>query len=790
MTHFFTPARALRWVLAISLAITGVTVHAATQVNVAVVTDGPQLQLKEVEDVFREELLALTANEFDVQFQNRVADWSSASVERALSSAYEDSSIDMVLVLGIAANQLAVSRDRFPKPTFMPLVFNPDILDAPVDNDRSGRRNLNYLADRVPFGEDLASFQRVTPFQNAVLLTDRAIIEAIPRSREYLREQGAGVTFTFVGHDGENHDLLSRIPADTEAILLGGLPRLPRADLDALLAGLAQRQLPSFSLVSESEVVRGALAADTVQTDYRRMARRNALNMQAVMLGERAEDQPVYYDGKRQLTINMDTARAIGLSPRFDVLSEAELLNMQVTATGPELNLVRVAQLAMAENLDLAVSEFDVAVGEQSVASARSTLLPQLSVGGNYTLRRDQVLTRTPGFAERSTAGVVSLDQLVYSEAARSGYQQEKFLQQGRVAALDAVRLDQVLNATTAYLQALRAENQLKIQQENLGLTKSNLELARDRVRAGSASNADVYRWEARLAEARSTVFAARAALRQAEDALNRLLNQAAGTPLRLGTPSKNDPFTMTVEDFDRLVNSPRRFDWFMDFSVVVGLEQAPELAQLQAQLEAVARDRVARRRAYFVPDVSVQAQYSDSIDASGLGSGSDFDTVNDWSVSLNASWPLFDSGQRRSQLSRATLQERQLTTQIAATRQRIEQSVRSAMHVAQSSYVNIDLSQSGAEASRKNLALVSDAYRQGSVTIIELLDAQNQSLSADLNANNAIHDFLINIMNYQRAVGSFDFLLPVEAQAERTQSLLRYIETQEAQRTTPGVKP
>ena len=143
-------------------------------------------------------------------------------------------------------------------------------------------------------------------------------------------------------------------------------------------------------------------------------------------------------------------------------------------------------------------------------------------------------------------------------------------------------------------------------------------------------------------------------------------------------------------------------FGWFIDFNIELGLEASPDLAQLQAQIDAASRDVVGRRRAFWAPDISVQAQYTDNLNASGLGSGTPIDELNDWSVTLNASWPLFDSGIRRSQLSRATLLERQLETQKAATVQRIEQNIRASMLAAQASYASIDLSEAGARGCSK----------------------------------------------------------------------------------------
>ncbi len=766
------------------------SVGAQDRFNVAVITDGPQYQLEEVAQQFQDELISLTSGEFIVAYRLIPADWSVASVNAAFETAYADPQIDMVLVLGFAGNQLAIAREQFPKPTFLPLVFNPELLGAPVEQNRSGRRNLNYLADRAPFADDLEVFQRIVPFDHAAILVDAEILKAIPHAGEMLKAQGPGVQFSFVGHDGTDNDLIRRLPADAEVVFLGGLPRLPTARFDQLLEDLAGRGLPSFSLVSENEVRRGALAANTVTTDYGRLARRNALNMQAVMLGERAEDQPIFFDGKRQLTINMATARTIGLSPRFDVLSEAELINVDPGAEGPALGLETVARLALERNLDLVVADYDVTIGAQDVLSARSNLLPQINVAAGTTLRRDQALARGPGAAERSTSGSLNLTQTVYSDAAWSGYQQQQFLQQARQSSLEAVRLDVIQLATVSYLQALRAETQLKIQQDNLTLTKRNLELARDRVRVGSASNADVFRWEANLATARASVLSSLAIRNQAYEALNRILNQPITDPINLRPADKEEPFVISSQEFDALINSPQRFGWLVDFSVDIGLQQSPELAQLDAQMSALERDVLSRQRAFWLPDVALEAQYADSIDASGTGSGTEFDRLNDWNVSLNASLPLFAGNRRRAELSRSTLQREQLVVQRAALRERVEQDVRASLHATQASYVNIELSEQAAEASRKNLDLVTDAYTQGTVNIIQLLDAQNQSLQADLSANNAVHDFLIEVMGLQRATSEFDFMLPPARQADRTQEFLDYIQRRADQTRPIGANP
>ena len=74
-------------------------------------------------------------------------------------------------------------------------------------------------------------------------------------------------------------------------------------------------------------------------------------------------------------------------------------------------------------------------------------------------------------------------------------------------------------------------------------------------------------------------------------------------------------------------------------------------------------------------------------------------------------------------------------------------------------------MSKKAADAARKNLDIIADAYAGGAISIIELLDAQNAALVTDQVASNAVFDFLIDIMDIERAVGRFDFLISDQEQ-------------------------
>ncbi len=730
----------------------------------AVVSDGPSDRFAAQHETYIDELLTLTAREFDVQIRRASGQWSRESINAVLEQSYSDPDIDMVLVTGFVANQIAAIRPEFPKPTFLPQIIDTGLIAGDATIGRSGVRNLNYLSAYANFAEDLDTLSRFISYRDLVLFVDAGLSSAIPALREaaYAASEERGIKLLEVTHDGIDHRLMDRVPAETDAVFIAGLPRMPEADFDRLIDEINAAGLASYSFAGVSDVERGLLVTDSEPRDVERQARLNALNMQAVMLGERAEDQPTASLRKEQLTINMATARAIALSPSFDLLSDAVLLNQDVEASGEQYGLVEIASLALRENLDLRAEEFGVQAGLEEIARARASLLPQVGTSLGQTLRKDSPAVSAGLFAERSSDAAINVDQLLYSDAASANLTIQKEVQRTRLASLEEFRLDVVQAAAVAYYSVLNARSQLAVQDNNFRISRANLELAEDRVRLGTSTRADTYRWEAEVARAQIAVLNARAGLNQSWETLNRILHRPQGERFALQEASFDDPFVMTRGEFDQMVQSAADYARFSRFSIERAMQQAPELAQLDARIAAKRRELTSQRRAYWLPDFSLGGRYTSNLNQSGLGAGpSAGQDQNDWSVGLQATLPLFSGGLKKANVSRAGFELRQLEALRTSTMERIEEAVRNQLHAAQAAYVQIDLAATAAEASRKNFELVSDAYARGTVNVIELLDAQDTSLTASAAAAESLYSFLITIMSVQRAIGSYDYLLP-----------------------------
>ena len=739
---------------------------ARQQVFVAVVSDGPSDRFVVEQEKYVDELLALTASEFDVRTRRFSGNWSKTSIEEALEQAYADAEIDLVLVNGFVANQIAATKREYSKPTFLQLIIEIGLIPGDPTVGRSGVRNLNYLSAYADFAEDLDTLSRIVMYRDLVLLVDSNLSSAIPALREAAgaAADARGINLELVTHDGIDHQLMNRVPANTDAIFIAGLPRMPAADFDRLIKEINSAGLPSYSFAGVADVKRGLLVTNSDPGDDDRQARMNALNMQAVMLGERAEDQPVASQPRKQLTINMATARYIALSPSFEVLNDAVLLNQEEEVSGDEYGLVEIARLALAQNMDLQAETFGVQAGFEDIARARSNLLPQVGTSVSKTFRKDTAAVSAGLFAERSSDAAVSLDQLLYSDAASANLKIQKELQRTRQASLKEFSLDVVQAATTSYYTVLNARSQLAVQENNLRITKANLELAEDRVRLGNSTAADVYRWQAEYARAQILVVNARAALDQSWETLNRILHKPQGDRLRLREASFDVPFVVTRDEIDQLIRSPADYARFSRFYIDRALRQAPELEQLNAQISAKRRELTSQRRAYWLPDFSVGGLYTSNLDQSGLGAGPQAgQDLDDWSVGIRATLPLFSGGLRKANVSRASFELRQLESLRISTEERVEERVRIELHAANAAYRQIDLAKTAAVASRKNLDLVSDAYARGTVSVIDLLDAQDTSLAASASAAESVHNFFITVMGLQRSIGAFDYLLTPE---------------------------
>ena len=765
---------------------------------IGVVLDSPWERYAETLAAFESAVIELTAPRFDVLFpaaKRRAGDSTLAGVRAALEASLADPGVDLVLAVGPVATSAAGRQDSLPKPVVGVFAPDPDLQAVPTrvspDGERvSGKRNLSYITFPDDLVDDLRRFRKVIAFARITFLVSEPLLDALSgfeaRLRAALVQIGPEEISAEVVRVGASAaETLAAIPPAAEAVYVIPQAQLPPDEFDRLIGGLNARRLPTFSSMGRSAVDAGLLMSLYDDADFRRLGRRAALHVQRLLRGEDAGALPIDFRRHRRLTLNMATARAIGVYPAWRVLTEAELLHDAPPAAERRLSLVTAVREAVAANLDLAADERGVAAGRQIVRESRAVLRPRVSASAVAEQIDPDRATASFGLLPAWLAGgSVGVSQLLYSDAARADVEIQEHRQATREQSRAARRLDIVHAAAVGYLDVLRAVAFERIQRENLTVTRSNLGLAAARQRIGVARASEVIRWENEIATSRRGVIDAGARRRVAEIALNRLLHRPLEEPFGVSDIDMDEPGLLSAATFERYARNPVAFALFRDFLTREGLARAPELRKLDAAVAAQARTVLAARRALRTPTVEARANLTalaqpvdgDTFDLGGLHVTLPRPSRLNWTVGVSASLPLFEGGARRAARARADRELEELRLRRRARAERIEQRIRSALHFAGASYAGIELAADAAGAARRNLELVSGAYEAGAVSILDPLDAQHAVLVAEQAAANAVYDHLTDLMDVQRAFGRFGFFADaaeVAAFARRVRAFL-----------------
>jgi ABC-type uncharacterized transport system substrate-binding protein len=507
-------------------------------VTLGVLVDGESERSLVLLDMLRSEILALTKNEFDLRVPEDkivIADWTRAGVEIGIGRLLGDREVDVVLGIGAIAADVAAGRGVFPKPLITPLAIDADVQGFPFDptTGGSGVYNFTYANCLASTTRDIRTFLEIHPFSKLAVIVQPALAEAMPKLPDSVLARLAelNVEVTQVPARATPDETVAAIPPEAEAVYVLPLMRFTWDDIDVLAEGLKKRGLPSFSMFGVHEVERGLLASTRTRDFWPRLARRMALNVQRVLLGEDPGTIPVSFAENPRLVINMRTARAVGVFPTWLAMSGAELLHEDETEGIQKMRLIDAVMRAEEANLDLAAFDHQVAAGREVVEEAKGRVRPLVTAGASgIAIDEDRAAASFGSQPEQSFAASLALDQVIYSEPVFANVTIQKRLQQSLEVQREILRLDVIQEAATAFLIVLRTSGLYEIQKENLRVTRRNLELAQIRQRIGAAGASEVYRWESAIATAEREMVILRENVNVTKVNLNRVLNRPQTT--------------------------------------------------------------------------------------------------------------------------------------------------------------------------------------------------------------------------------------------------------------------
>ncbi|RNC80199.1 MAG: hypothetical protein ED556_13930 [Winogradskyella sp.] len=692
-----------------------------------------------------------------------------------------NSNTDIILAFGVV-NNIVVSKQRVhQKPTILFGAVNKDMVNVDLTKTTSGIDNFTYLIDSQSFKDDLTKFKELTGFKNVGIIIESQLIDILPIKETFDRElQELEASYKLIPYETIS-DITSNIEG-VDAVYLAGGFFLSSDEIKTLANTLIQKKIPSFTNTRIEDVERGLMATNQSNGNFDQFFRRIALCVEAYVNGKNLSELPTYIEYTPRLTINFNTAEATNVPIKYSLITNTDFVGeMKNALSEKQFNLLEVINQVLDKNLVLQSSQKDVDLTTQDVKASKSNYIPSITASANGTYNDPDLAEISNGQnPEFQTAGNITLEQTVFSEAANANISIQKSLQKAQQENFNTDQLDLIFDATNVYFNVLVLKTNAQIQLRNLDLTKRNLEIATQNFEAGESGKSDMLRFRSQLAQNTQAMVQAINQLEQSFISLNQILNNPVNTEIdiedaELGVGVFNEYNYNQLRD---LVDNPVSREPFIDFLIQEAKNNAPELKSLGYNLDATNRNIKLNSGGRFLPTVALQGQYNQVFDRSGKGSTAPqgFGLVdNNYSVALNVSIPILNQNLTNINRQTAIIQKDQLNINKENTELAISANVRNAVLNLINEISNIELSKVSEETAREALELTQTSYSSGAVNIIQLIDAQNNYLNAQLDRANAIYNYLINALQLERFLGYYFLLNTKESNDAFTRRFLEF---------------
>lgn len=370
------------------------------------------------------------------------------------------------------------------------------------------------------------------------------------------------------------------------------------------------------------------------------------------------------------------------------------------------LTIEQAIQLALSRNERSRIADLNVTIAEAGVQKARSAFLPTLSANGNDTLHwRGQANTAN---------GAVTLSQPLIEPTAWPLYSQAKHeLSATRSQTIDDKRV-LAFEAAKAFFNVLLADEVLQAAKRKLETSRADVADTNAQVKAQLVSSNDVTRAQIDLASSEREVASDQGALDQAYVQLALLLNERIAGGLAV-------PQQLLAAGVRPLAGA--------DHLVDTSISQRPDL-RARKDLARAAHDFAREPRMRWFPTLGVAGQFT----VNSRATDAPADDHTDASLALTASWVLYDAGERyadaKSRDAQAAISD--LTTDNLI--RTIDAEVRTAAVTLQSAQQQLTAANDAMLAARKSADETAILYHQQLARAIELLDANDQRFTAEVN--------------------------------------------------------
>lgn len=451
-------------------------------------------------------------------------------------------------------------------------------------------------------------------------------------------------------------------------------------------------------------------------------------------------------------------------------------------------SLQRAVQYALAHNISIQQNVLNERLARYTLLQSRLSQLPNVNANGGYGRSYGRSVDPT---TNQFVSGTSSYDFMNVNGSAdvllfgwfqkRNTIAANKFSLKAAAADLEQLQDDISLNVATGYLRALLAQEQIRVSEKQVELSKAQLNQTRKFAEAGRLPELSVAQLEAQLAGDSATLIQAMADYTASIIDMKALLNLDFNTPFDIVVPdvkledqvavntlspeeiyaeARKQLGTIRSSEF-KLAAAAKRLDaakgnlwpqlglsaqagtnWASTFKNIVGFNQTGE---------APNGTYIPIRFAPFVDTLIPIYQPTGTVITEDVSIFDQFDNNFRQIISVNLSIPLFNGWQSQYNIRQARINMLTQELNKSQAELNLKQDVYKAYNDARNSIQKYYAAERSANAARRALEFAQKRYDLGLINTVEYLTTQNTMFSAASRLASSKYDliFKLKVIDY-----------------------------------------
>ncbi|WP_374166503.1 TolC family protein [Arcticibacter sp. MXS-1] len=386
-------------------------------------------------------------------------------------------------------------------------------------------------------------------------------------------------------------------------------------------------------------------------------------------------------------------------------------------------------------------SLIDEEIGERDINSALSGWLPQVNATGslNDNIKRQVMAfegqTRTIGTKYTSALGVQASQQILNAGLIQASRTAKWYRQQYKQGTQNT-RINTVIDVSKAYYDILTSQEQLKITDENIARLQKQLKDAYAQYEGGLVDKTDYKRAQISLSNSYADKKRISELLKYKYSYLKQLMGYPAEKQLELISASSNME-TEAFVDTTQQLNYRNRVEY--------------QLLETQRKLQGI---NTSYNKLAYLP--SLAANYNYNYNYLNDKFADLYDRHFPSSVAgLTLSIPIFQGTYRIQQIRRSQLQERRIDLDLLNTKNQIFSQYEAALATYKANLNDWKTASQNVELSRDVYNTIKLQYNEGIKTYLELMTAETDLRTTQINYLNALYSLLSSKLDLQQALGT-----------------------------------